>query len=276
MTSWNEAIIPINPFSRPGTKRQLTRNIVWHYTGNPGATARGHFGYFGDTLVRQDPYDDKVDTYASAHLFIDPSESLLIIPLDEVAYHASQANPFSVGVELCIEPDLSFHPATYERAVQIGVELCQLYGLTTADFMRHYDVTRKVCPKRWVEHPEEWEAFKAEVDRRLQNGGNDMQLPTEEWGALGNRLDALYRSGTFTDYTYAVKAFGGELTASELVTLFDQIGAAIEAPAIPLSAEDANKVISFLSAAHGATADPEAKEEFHRLANELRKVSGQL
>lgn len=42
-----------------------------------------------------------------------------------------------------------------------------------------------------------------------------------------------------------------------------------------LAVEDANKVIGFLAAAHGASADPEAQDEFHRLANELRKASGQ-
>jgi hypothetical protein len=42
-----------------------------------------------------------------------------------------------------------------------------------------------------------------------------------------------------------------------------------------LSADDANKIIAFLSAAYGATSVPEAQAEFHRLANELRKASGQ-
>jgi lysozyme len=48
-----------------------------------------------------------------------------------------------------------------------------------------------------------------------------------------------------------------------------------EAEEYMMSPEDANKVIGFLGAAYGAVQDPEAQEEFHRLANELRKVSGQ-
>ncbi|MEW9698030.1 DUF1906 domain-containing protein [Paenibacillus sp. SI8] len=43
----------------------------------------------------------------------------------------------------------------------------------------------------------------------------------------------------------------------------------------PLSPEDANKIIPFLAAAHEATISAAAREEFHRLANELRKASGQ-
>jgi len=42
-----------------------------------------------------------------------------------------------------------------------------------------------------------------------------------------------------------------------------------------LSPEDANKIILFLSAAWGCTDSEEARAEFHRLANELRKASGQ-
>ncbi|MGG1599306.1 N-acetylmuramoyl-L-alanine amidase family protein [Paenibacillus naphthalenovorans] len=42
-----------------------------------------------------------------------------------------------------------------------------------------------------------------------------------------------------------------------------------------MKAEDANKIIRFLSAGWFATDNVEAKAEFKRLANELRKVSGQ-
>ncbi|CAM3946129.1 N-acetylmuramoyl-L-alanine amidase [Paenibacillus alkaliterrae] len=42
-----------------------------------------------------------------------------------------------------------------------------------------------------------------------------------------------------------------------------------------MTAEDANKIILFLSAAYFATTNQEAREEFNRLANELRIASGQ-
>lgn len=44
---------------------------------------------------------------------------------------------------------------------------------------------------------------------------------------------------------------------------------------IQMTAEDANKIIRFLSAAYFATDSTEARKEFNRLANELRLVSGQ-
>lgn len=42
-----------------------------------------------------------------------------------------------------------------------------------------------------------------------------------------------------------------------------------------ISAEDANRIIGFLSASYFAVDDAEAQAEFHRLANELRRISGQ-
>ena len=48
-----------------------------------------------------------------------------------------------------------------------------------------------------------------------------------------------------------------------------------EGPNMPLSAEDANNIIRFLSAAYMSTTSAEARKEFNRLANELRKASGQ-
>ncbi|MFD0670818.1 DUF1906 domain-containing protein [Cohnella sp. GCM10027633] len=41
-----------------------------------------------------------------------------------------------------------------------------------------------------------------------------------------------------------------------------------------MSAEDADKIIRFLSAGWFATEDPEARAEFNRLANEVRKAAG--
>lgn len=60
-----------------------------------------------------------------------------------------------------------------------------------------------------------------------------------------------------------------------------QVAAALAAPPAKeevkpvLSAEDANKIILFLSAAYMSTSVVEARKEYNRLANELRKASGQ-
>lgn len=153
MSLWRNEFIPVNEFTRPGIKRNHTRNLVWHYTANPGASAANHYRYFANLR----------DRYASAHIFIDKNEAICIIPLDELAYHAGPANPYSIGIELCIEQDGSFHPDTIAQAVAIGKELNRMYGLTVSDQMRHFDITGKICPKPWVDDVGAWTRFRDQL-----------------------------------------------------------------------------------------------------------------
>ncbi|MEF3313517.1 N-acetylmuramoyl-L-alanine amidase [Paenibacillus sp. GYB004] len=207
---WREELIPVNPFTRPGTPLRLVRNIIIHYTGNPGASAANHVIYFGKTLPATN------ERYASAHYFVDPGDAILIIPLDEQAYHASQANPYSIGVEMCIEPDGSFHLETVRRTVAIVAELCRRYELNPLrDVIRHYDVTGKHCPAPYIDDPGAWEEFK----RRVANGDEEddtMKLEQWQWKMLGDALDGLYRKGLLGDYGWATKAYEGKLTQTEL------------------------------------------------------------
>ena len=45
--------------------------------------------------------------------------------------------------------------------VKLGAWLAQYYGLDPRkDFIRHYDVTRKICPRYFVNHKDKWNQFK--------------------------------------------------------------------------------------------------------------------
>lgn len=206
MSLWRNEFIPINEFTRPGIKRNHTRNLVWHYTANPGASAANHYRYFSNLR----------DRYASAHIFIDRNEAICIIPLDEIAYHAEQANPYSIGIELCIEQDGSFHPDTIAQAVAIGKVLNRMYGLTVSDQMRHYDVTGKICPKPWVDDAGAWTRFRDQLVEKKKGDIEKVELQTWQWKMLGDVLDGLYKKRVITDYTWAEKAYTGKLTQSEL------------------------------------------------------------
>ncbi|MGM7719446.1 peptidoglycan recognition protein family protein [Metabacillus sp. Hm71] len=160
-----------NPYSRPGKKLKEVRKIICHWTANPGASAYNHYKYFNNLK----------DRYASAHIFIDKTEALCIIPLNEVAYHANDgsyrgvgelkpnANYLSIGVELCPEKDGSFHPETIKKAAIEVSYLCRKYKLDpNTDIVRHYDVTRKNCPAPWVKNPKEFTEFKNYVKALLE------------------------------------------------------------------------------------------------------------
>lgn len=167
---WDIRHISVNPFSRIGRKKKGFEYLVWHYTANPGATAENHIAYF-QGLGNQNPNDNEDDRYASAELFVDRDSAVEIIPLDEEAFHAGDRwyNQHAIGIELCIERDGSFHPDTLKRAIAIGAYLCSRYNINPLTHqIRHYDVTKKLCPKLWVEKPALFEQFKRDVANAMK------------------------------------------------------------------------------------------------------------
>src|SRR5574342_236992 len=180
MSAWRNQYVHVNQYSRPGKKLQEVRKLIVHWTANPGASAANHFGYFDRSIVA-------LRRYASAHIFIDKTEAICIVPLDEVAYAAGDiqqringvpyrgvpellpsANYLSISVELCVEKDGTFAKETLDRAVDVFAELCKTYKLDPlTDIVRHYDVTHKNCPAPWVKDIGKFNEFKQAVDAKV-------------------------------------------------------------------------------------------------------------
>ncbi|MGG6272835.1 N-acetylmuramoyl-L-alanine amidase [Bacillus velezensis] len=188
MSAYRNQYIDINKWTRPGIKNNGVKKLVVHYTANPGAPAANHYRYFGQTLpVQNRNLSEKKQTFASAHIFVDRTEAICIIPLNEAAYHANDvqqivngqpyrgvaalkpnANFLSIGVELCIEKNGTFHPDTIARAEQVCAELCKMYKLDPInDIVRHYDITHKICPAPWVSNSQGFADFKTRVKKRM-------------------------------------------------------------------------------------------------------------
>lgn len=147
-----------NEYSRPETPLTGVKSIVVHYTGNPGSTAAGNRNYFENLKTKQ-------TTSASSHYVVGlEGEVIQCVPLNEVAYASNNRNEDSISIETC-HPDKEgkFNKKTYESLVALTALLCEEFDLDREDIIRHYDVTGKKCPLYYVEHPEEWEAFKDDV-----------------------------------------------------------------------------------------------------------------
>lgn len=160
-----------NKFSRPGLRLRAVKGIAVHYTGDPGATAQQTRDYFNSLARRQ-------DRYASAHYVIGLQGGVIqMIPENEWSYCTNQANSYTISIETC-HPDCTgkFTEATEQALIELVADLCKRYGLTAANVIRHYDVTRKCCPKYYVEHPEVWAAFKQAVADRM--AGKPYTLPS--------------------------------------------------------------------------------------------------
>ena len=218
MAIWTDKFIRVNEYARSGQKLTAVKKIVMHYTANNGATAMNHYNYFNNLSER----------YASAHFFVDKVEALCIIPLNEVAYHANDvqkrnadgsawrgisallpnANYLSIGIELCVEKDGTFHADTIKRAEDVAVELCKRYGLNPlTDIVRHRDVTYKNCPAPWVSNPSAFETFKKNVSTKKAGDTQPAPTPTAPTtgGAIIGKVKVIIeglniRTGNGTNY----------------------------------------------------------------------------
>ncbi len=159
--------LTVNEWSRPGTELEKIDGVVIHYVGNPGTTAHANRNYF-ESLS-----SGKEGTYASSHFIVGlEGEVIQCIPLTEIAYASNGRNGDTVSIEVC-HPDETgeFSTVTYDRAVELTAWLCVQCGLDPeTDVIRHYDVTGKECPRYYVEHPEAWDAFRADVSAAARIG----------------------------------------------------------------------------------------------------------
>ncbi|MDK2600654.1 LysM peptidoglycan-binding domain-containing protein [Bacillus stercoris] len=157
--------IKVNKYTRPGIKLKGVKGIVMHWTATPGAPATNEQRYFNGTAIAN-------KTYASAHYFVDRKEARLIIPENEMAYHAHDgnrcnvsflkpnANQTSIGVEMCVESNGKIHPDTFANAASLVASLVKKYKLSTSKIVRHYDVTGKNCPAPWVSDSSQLSKFR--------------------------------------------------------------------------------------------------------------------
>ena len=172
-----EMLLTPNKWSRPQTKIGTIKNIVVHWIGNAGSTAENNAKYF-------DSLKDGRGTYASSHYIIG-NDGVVIrcVPENEVAYHASKANSYSIGIEVC-HPDNTgkYTDAAYKALIKLLVDLCERYRLEpTKAIIRHYDVTGKDCPRYYVKNVEAWKKLKQDVvdimnkDEELENAVKVLQ-----------------------------------------------------------------------------------------------------
>jgi len=143
------------PNVRPGTRlvSGTPGFFVAHDTGNPGATADGHFNYFNTQTERD----------ASAQVFVDDKKILEIIPTGtgsdraEKAWHVrynvttdndrfgDDANDVALGVELCYGGKIDT-PEAYKRFVWYLAYCCNKWGknpLTQIPSHKQLDPARK-------------------------------------------------------------------------------------------------------------------------------------
>lgn len=161
-------LLPVNEYSRPGTRLDKVNGIVVHYTANPGTTAQQNHDYF-EGLAKSGA------TSVSSQFIVGlEGEIIQCVPCDEVAYASNHRNNDTISIECCIEDETGrFNNRTYASLVELTAWLIGEYGLETEDVIRHYDVTGKNCPKYFVEDEEAWEKFKQDLQKYINENGTE-------------------------------------------------------------------------------------------------------
>ncbi len=158
-----QVLLTPNRYSRPGKKMEKVKKIVIHWVGNANTSAMANRNYFESLKVKK--------VFASAHYIIGlEGEILQCIPESEIAYHATTANGYSIGIENC-HPDWKgeFNSKTYRSLIELCAGICKCYHLDPEkDILRHYDISKKLCPKYYVENPDAWTKLKKDVKNKIE------------------------------------------------------------------------------------------------------------
>ena len=121
---------------------------------------------------------DGVPVLPSHRFFFDRVKSLLTIRLreEEASEHIAPVPlPLTIVYEdenilladkrqglVCHADETGeFSAETMASLLRLTAWLCEEFDLAPADVIRHYDVTGKICPKYYVDHPEAWEDFRS-------------------------------------------------------------------------------------------------------------------
>lgn len=156
----DKQIIHKHSTARTGILLDDIKNIVIHYVGNPNTSAKNNRDYF-----------NKPSTGVSSHFIVGLSgEVIQCVPIYERSAASNDRNKDTLSIETC-HPDESgkFNQATYNSLVKLTAYLCYQFDLKQNDVIRHYDVTGKNCPKYYVENEDEWENFKKDVGKAIDD-----------------------------------------------------------------------------------------------------------
>ncbi|MBQ9910355.1 MAG: N-acetylmuramoyl-L-alanine amidase [Lachnospiraceae bacterium] len=165
MPSWvKQDLLLLSDVNRPGRKLDAVRNIIIHYVGNTGSSAKDNRDYFQS---QQDPKEPSYNIQTSSHFIVDLDGTVLqCVPIGEVAYANYPRNYDTISVESCHINDAGeYTPETYASLVKLSAWLLETHNLSANDLLRHDDVrpVAKSCPKWFTDHPDAWETFKNDV-----------------------------------------------------------------------------------------------------------------
>ena len=137
------------------TKRsEKPKYIVIHDTANLGLNADYHYNYFNSE-----------NKNASADFFVDSKQIIQTVDSDiNYSWHCGDGHG-KYGItnqnSICIENDGNPTDMTLQLTIELTKFLMKKYNISINNVVRHYDASRKKCPKSFMKNNwRKWEEFK--------------------------------------------------------------------------------------------------------------------
>lgn len=149
-------IIDVDGASRNGYKLKGVKDIVVHYVGNPGTTAQQNHDFYAGN-----------QSNVSSHFVVElDGEIIQCIPINEWSAASNWRNNDTISIEVC-HPDETgkFKKKTYSSLVKLVAWLENVCDIDESHVIRHYDITKKECPRYFVQHEDKWKTFKKNVEK---------------------------------------------------------------------------------------------------------------
>ena len=160
---------------RPAHRKPVdVKRIIIHWTANENESADA------DNNVR---YFAKTKRKASSHYVVDADNVIQCVDDSDIAFHAGQrwANKVSIGIETCANFTCEKDSIdTFENLKALCLNLHKKYP--NAIFIRHYDVTGKICPKWFAKNEyqtqkqadEKWISWLKELDPEIAGQSSEL------------------------------------------------------------------------------------------------------
>lgn len=167
MVKITRKLTPYN-FTQMTNKRNMW--IIIHYVGAV-STAKNNAYYFYNNDLRGKK------NAASASYFVDENEIWQVVKDTDAAWHIGGATKYynsarnnnSIGIEMCCKKDdkgeFYFEEQTIKNTIALTRALKKKYGIPIERIARHYDCTKKLCPKPWCLDESKWINFLNEVQK---------------------------------------------------------------------------------------------------------------
>ena len=158
--------------------------VVIHETDNwnKGADAKAHA-----TAMKNGNLDGTVHYYVdskSIYQTLDHADGAWAVGDGQGKYGITNRN--SINIEVCVNPETDYYTAV-DKAEQLAAQLLKQYGWGTDRLKRHYDASRKNCPRR-IQAEGRWPEF-VQKTAAYMKGQTTVNTTSTTKTALTNKIE---------------------------------------------------------------------------------------